>query len=87
MTNHNPLDEVVFVKVSGLANGAVTVQGHIGDPKMCIELLQHGIDALKARLNKKEPLILIPNRDVDVKAYDHPVQPIGDMPLEQWGDR
>lgn len=82
----NPLDEVLFVKVTVYASGALSVSGHIGDPQLCIELLQQAIDELRSQQKQRE-LIVVPPSEAQVKDYAHPVKALGDMPRSDWGDR
>ncbi len=80
------LNEIAFIKVSHLANGALQISGMVGDKVYAIRLLEHALDTLRSQL-KEKPLIEVPNRDVDVRDYAHPVKALGDMPRQDWGDR
>ena len=86
MADPNPLDEVAFIKITHYANGTLSVSGMIGDEAYALRLLAQAVDAIKAQ-HKPRPLILLPNRDVDVPAYKHDAKPLGDMPRADWGDR
>jgi hypothetical protein len=74
------------VKVSYHAGGAVRIEGHLDDPKVAVRLLEHAIDAIKAQ-HKERPLLVIPNRDVDLPTYPHAVKPLGDMAPRDRGDQ
>ncbi len=86
MSQINPLDEVLFVKVTVYTSGALSISGHIGDPQLCIELLQQAIDEIRNQ-QRKRALIVVPPSDTQVKEYAYPVKPLGDMPPSDWGDR
>lgn len=78
-----PLDVVAWVTVRLHSNGSISTSGTIGDKPMATHLLRQGIDALRGL--KNEPLIVIPNRDVDVMP-SVPTRDLGDMDPSERGD-
>lgn len=76
-----PLDVVAWVTVRLHTNGMISTSGTIGDKPMVMHLLEQGMDAMRGQQN--QPLIVVPNRDVDVMPAI-PTRDLGDMPP---GDR
>jgi hypothetical protein len=86
MSHPGTLNQVLFIKVSVYDNGALSVEGHLGDKALALRVLQHAMDSIRAQV-KEQPLIVVPNRDVDLPAYPHEVKPLGDMAPRDRGDQ
>lgn len=78
-----PLDVVAWITVRVHANGALSVAGTIGDPRLARRMLDHARDAIVRQV--PEDGIVVPNRDVDVVAPSA-LRELGDLPATDRGD-
>jgi hypothetical protein len=78
-----PLDVVAWVTVRLHTNGMISTSGTIGDKPMVLHLLAQGADAMRGQ--KDEPLVIVPQRDVDVDPR-MPTRDIGDMAPQDRGE-
>jgi hypothetical protein len=92
------LDCVAYITIKYYANGGLQVSGHIGDEETALSLLEHAKDAVRAQHARGpapailapngQPMLSIPNRDVDVKMPErfdkNPA--FGDMKPGERGD-
>lgn len=79
-----PDDCVAWITLRLHANGGLSIQGTIGDRRTAHRIL----DEAKAAITRQIPedrAIVVPNRDVDVTAYDG-LRELGDIPRSQHGD-
>lgn len=82
----HPDDTVAYVTVRLHANGMLTTQGHVGDRKFAVALLQNAIDAIRSQVQERDR-IMVPARDVDApQSPDFPVRERGDIPIVERGD-
>lgn len=77
-------DAVAYITVRLHATGALSVQGHIADKRMALQLLDHARDALTRQV-LDGGRVCVPGRDVDVTP-SIPLREFGDMPPNQRGD-
>lgn len=78
-----PLDVVAWVTVRLHTNGMISTQGTIGDKPMVMHLLEQGMDAMRGQPDA--PLVIVPNRDVDVLP-SLPTRDLGDMLPHERGE-
>lgn len=77
-------DAVAFITIRLHAPGTISIQGHVGDRRLALQLLDHARDAILRQVpDDKE--IVIPNRDVDVTPTI-PLKEMGDMLPHERGD-
>ena len=76
-------DTIAFVTIRLHAGGAISVQGHISDKRMALQLLDHARDAITRQVSDNR--IIVPNRDVDVTP-SIPLKEFGDIAPDQRGD-
>lgn len=77
------LSTVAWIRVSLHANGALSVEGHIGDKKLACAMLDHAKDAVKTHGTQSQ--IILPNRDVDMEP-SIPLRDVGSMAPHERGD-
>lgn len=77
-------DTVAFLTIRLHATGALSVQGHVGDKRLALQLLEHAKDAI-GRQFPDDRQILVPNRDVDVTP-SIPLRDFGDLSAREKGD-
>jgi hypothetical protein len=77
-------DTVAYITVRLHATGALSVQGHIADKRMAVQLLDHARDALTRHV-LDGGRAAIPASDVEVTPTI-PLKEFGDMPPNQRGD-
>lgn len=77
-------DTVAYITVRLHAPGTVSVQGHIGDKRMALQLLEHGRDAISRQFTDDKEVI-IPSRDVDVTPT-LTLKEMGDLLPHERGD-
>ena len=77
-------DTVAFITVRLHAPGTISVQGHVGDKRFALQLLEHAKDAI-ARQFPEDREVVIPARDVDVTP-SLPLKEMGDLLPHQRGD-
>lgn len=78
-----PDDTIAWLTIRLRAHGALSIEGHLGDKRLALQLLEHARDAINAQVTDSP--IVIPNRDVDVRPLI-PLREVGSMPLDQRGD-
>jgi len=79
-------DVVAQIVINLHANGAMSVQGNIGDVKLALGMIDHARDAVKGRFSPRQEII-IPNFDVAVKQSPNlPTREMGDMKPHELGD-
>lgn len=78
-------DTVAYITIRLHATGTLSVQGHIADKRMALQLLDHARDTLTNRVVLDGDRADIPARDVKV-APSIPLREFGDMPPNQRGD-
>lgn len=78
-----PLEAVAWVRVALHANGAVSVEGTIGDKRLALQLIDVARETVSA--HGKEELIVIPNREIDVEPK-LPLRAVGSMASHERGD-
>lgn len=77
-------DTVAYLTIRLHAPGTISVQGHIGDKRLALQLLEHAKDAIRNQFpDDKE--IIVPSRDVDVQPTI-PLREMGDMLPHERGD-
>lgn len=77
-------DTVAYLTIRLHATGTLSVQGHIADKRMALQLLDHARDALTRRVVDGERTV-VPASDVQVQPAI-PLKEFGDMPANQRGD-
>lgn len=77
-------DTVAYLTVRLHATGALSVQGHIADQRMALQLLDHAREAITRQVLGGGKA-MIPSRDVEV-VPSIPLREMGDMPPNQRGD-
>lgn len=77
-------DTVAFITVRLHATGALSVQGHIADQRMALQLLDHAREAVTRQVLDGGRAV-VPARDVEVSP-SIPLREMGDMPPNQRGD-
>lgn len=77
-------DTVAYLTIRLHATGALSVQGHIADKVMALQLLDHARDTIQGKVFEGAR-VLVPNRDVDVTP-SIPLKEFGDMAANQRGD-
>lgn len=86
MQTPQPLDTVAAIRIRLHANGAMQVDGNIGDVALALSMLDHAKDAVRNQLKSRNDII-VPGRDVDVSQHPaYPTLPLGDMRPEDRGD-
>lgn len=79
-------DTVAYLTIRLHATGTLSVQGHIMDKTMALQLLDHARDAITGQLVDGKRIVM-PGRDVEVTPdLAIPVREYGDMPPNQRGD-
>lgn len=79
-----PEDVFAWVTVRMHQSGAISTSGTIGDKQLALYLLREGYRAIKGSV-KDEPLIVLPNHQVDVEP-SLPVRDLGSLPENERGD-
>lgn len=77
-------DAIAFITVRLHANGALSVQGHVGHKRLALQMLEHAKDAI-GRQFPEDKQIFVPGRDVDIVPTG-PLKEFGDIPVDQRGD-
>lgn len=77
-------DTIAYITVRLHATGALSVQGHIADKRMALQLLDHARDAITGQVLDGNSAI-VPARDVAVEPTI-PLVEYGDMAACQRGD-
>jgi len=77
-------DTVAYITIRLHATGTLSVQGHIADQRMALQLLEHARDALTRQVLDGGKAV-VPARDVEVEP-SIPLREMGDMPANQRGD-
>lgn len=76
-------DTIAFLTLRLHANGTMTLNGHVADHALMLQMLDHARDTIKRQIPSGG--IIIPSRDVDV-APSIPLKEFGDIPPGQRGD-
>jgi anion-transporting ArsA/GET3 family ATPase len=77
-------DTVAYITVRLHAPGTISVQGHVGDKRMALQLLEHGRDAI-SRQFVDDRQVVVPSRDVEVTP-SMPLKEMGDLLPHERGD-
>jgi len=77
-------DTIAYITVRLHATGTLSVQGHILDQHMALQLLDHAREAITRQVLDGAKVV-IPSRDVEVTPTV-PLREYGDMPPNQRGD-
>lgn len=51
-------------------NGAMSVEGPVGDPDFCRKLLDEGWAAIKRNAAEEKPVLIVPGNDVDSRPKE-----------------
>ena len=79
-----PDDTIAFLTMRLHANGQMTLNGHVADRRLMLQMLDHARDAIKRQV-PEDYALTIPNRDVDVEP-SIPLTDFGDMKPSERGD-
>ena len=78
-----PDDTIAFLTLRLHANGNMTLNGHVADHALMLQMLDHARDTIKRQIPSGG--IVIPNRDVDVSP-SIALKEFGDIPDGERGD-
>jgi hypothetical protein len=77
-------DVVAYITIRLHAPGTLSVQGHIADQRMALQLLDHAREAITRQVLDGGKVV-VPSRDVEVTPSIQ-LREMGDMPPNQRGD-
>jgi len=78
-------DAVAFIRIDLYADGAMSIQGNIGDAALATRMLDHARDAVRSNFASR-PKLVIPNRDVVTPDPVYPIIARGDLAPKDRGE-